>query len=115
MPILRFTCTSAIYPVFRDYKTWLVNDKTRNWHVKAMKDELGGTVKMELIDPSKDPLIDDSEVPLKSSVMNNTKDVYNVLKMSYKPTKSMNAIVRITAMGADMLVLFDVSRLEQMV
>jgi hypothetical protein len=114
MTILKFACTSDEYPVFRDYKTILVKHKTKKYQCKAMKDALGGTVKMELIDPTADPLIDETAEPLETVSLENVADEYHYLKMAYKPTKNMEAIMRISVIKNGLNVYFKTTRLEQM-
>jgi hypothetical protein len=113
MPILKFNCESATYPVFRDYKIFAPADKEINLQLVAMKDFTGGTVKLEVINPVADPLIDTDEEPLFIDEMQDTKDIWCPLELKYRNLENRELIVRITAINASGAVRFKTTELEK--
>ncbi|KAF5053678.1 hypothetical protein DSECCO2_395930 [anaerobic digester metagenome] len=94
---LILNCESADYPVFRDFPVTLVAYRNMWWWASVLKDFTGGEVKMELIDPTADPLVDPSAVPLASYILEDVEDVLTALKLNYRSNRNMQAILRVSA------------------
>lgn len=113
--LLRFTCESADHPVFRDFPVQLPAYRTMTWQALTQKSFTGGSVKIELIDPTNDPLIDSSAVPLATYSLPDTADTNLPLKLGYKSDKAMQAIIRISAQNATGTVEIDTRLIENRV
>lgn len=98
--VLVFNCQSATSPVFIDFPVTLAPYKRNWWYASAKKDFDGGLVKMELIDPSNDPLIDPSATPIATYTLDDEKDLLLGLKVKYTSNRHREAIVRISAMNS---------------
>lgn len=112
---LIFTCESADYPVFRDFPMLLAAYKTNRWQALANKSFTGGEVKIELIDPTSDPLIDSEATPLASYSLPDQADTNLPLKLGYKSDKAMQAILRISATNSEGTVEVDSRLIENRV
>lgn len=112
---LILTCESADYPVFRDFPVLLPAYRTSTWQALTKKSFTGGSVKIELIDPASDPLIDPSAQPLASYSLPDTKDTNLPLKLGYKSTVPMQAIIRISAQNSNGTVEVDTRLIENRV
>jgi hypothetical protein len=112
---LIFNCESADYPVFRDFQIQLPKIRTMRWQALANKSFTGGNVKIELIDPTADPLIDSSAQPLASYSLPDTADTNLPLKLGYKSTVPMQAILRISAQNSTGTVEIDTRLIENRV
>lgn len=112
---LILTCESADYPVFRDFPVLLPAYRTSTWQALTKKSFTGGSVKIELIDPANDPLIDPSAAPLATYSLPDTKDTNLPLKLGYKSEKAMQAIIRISAQKASGTVEIDTRLIENRV
>lgn len=112
---LIFHCESANYPVFHDFPVTLVAYRNMWWWASVLKDFTGGTVKMELIDPAEDPLIDPSAVPLASDILEDIKDVLSAVKLNYRSNKNMQAILRVSAQNSTGTVQVNTRLIEQRV
>jgi hypothetical protein len=109
---LIFNCESADYPVFRDFPMLLAAYKTNRWQALVNKSFTGGEVKIELIDPAADPLIDTSATPLATYTLPDQADTNLPLKLGYKSDKAMQAILRISATNSEGTVEVDTSLIE---
>jgi len=109
---LIFNCESADYPVFRDFPMLLAAYKTNRWQALVNKSFTGGEVKIELIDPTSDPLIDSEATPLASYTLPDQADTNLPLKLGYKSDKAMQAILRISATNSEGTVEVDTSLIE---
>lgn len=112
---LIFTCESADYPVFRDFPMLLAAYKTNRWQALVNKSFTGGEVKIELIDPTSDPLIDSEATPLASYSLPDQADTNLPLKLGYKSDKAMQAILRISATNSEGTVEVDSRLIENRV
>lgn len=110
---LIFNCKSGKYQVFRDYHVTLSADRWSWWNVKAIKSFTGGTVKMELIDPAEDPLVDPSAAALATSILPNEINSPTRLKISYISNRNMPAILRISAKNESGMVKMDTRSIEK--
>lgn len=109
---LIFNCESADYPVFRDFPMLLAAYKTNRWQALVNKSFTGGEVKIELIDPTSDPLIDSEATPMASYTLPDQADTNLPLKLGYKSDKAMQAILRISATNSTGAVEVDTSLIE---
>ena len=112
---LILSCESADYPVFRDFPVLLPAYRTSTWQALTKKDFTGGSVKIELIDPANDPLIDPSAQPLATYSLPDQADTNLPLKLGYKSTVAMQAIIRISAQNASGTVEVDTRLIENRV
>lgn len=112
---LILTCESADYPVFRDFPVLLPAYRTSTWQALTKKSFSGGSVKMELIDPANDPLIDSTAQPLATYSLPDLADTNLPLKLGYKSTVPMQAILRISAQNASGTVEIDTRLIENRV
>ncbi|MCE7699745.1 MAG: hypothetical protein K8E24_013340, partial [Methanobacterium paludis] len=110
---LKFICESFDYPVFRDYDVILPANKTVKFKVASQKDFTGGTVKLQLIDPANDPLIDNEATPLNEITMPDTKDVWQQFGLAYKSTIAKPLKLRLLTQNVSGNVWFDVTDIEQ--
>lgn len=92
---LKFICESNDYPVFRDYPILAPANRSIKFQVNALKNFNGGTVKLQIIDPSNDPLIDSTAIPLAEKSLVDVKDELNRIELRYRPTTSKQLIFRI--------------------
>lgn len=109
---LIFNCESADYPVFRDFQVLLPANRTMTWQALTNKSFTGGTVKIELIDPSNDPLIDPTAAPLATYSLPDQADTNLPLKLGYKSDKAMLAVLRISAQNSTGTVEVDTRLIE---
>ena len=112
---LIFNCESADYPVFRDFPMLLAAYKTNRWQALVNKSFTGGEVKIELIDPTSDPLIDSEATPLASYTLPDQAETNLPLKLGYKSDKAMQAILRISATNSEGTVEVDSRLIENRV
>jgi hypothetical protein len=105
-------CESADYPVFRDFPVLLPAYRTSTWQALTKKSFTGGSVKIELIDPANDPLIDPSAQPLATYSLLDQADTNLPLKLGYKSDKAMLAILRVTAQNSTGTVEVDTRLIE---
>ena len=111
---LSLNCTSGDYPVLRDFPVILSSSRWFWWNVNVTKDFSGGTVKMELIDPAEDPLIDPSATPLATSIFPpNVVNTPRRLFISYRSNRNVQAILRISAQNESGTVKMDTRIIEK--
>lgn len=109
---LILTCESEDYPVFRDFQVLLPAHRTSTWQAPTRKSFSGGSVKMELIDPANDPLIDPTAAPLATYTLPDQADTNLPLKLGYKSDKAMLAILRVSAQNSTGTVEIDTRLIE---
>lgn len=104
-------CSSADYPVFRQSDYTLEPGQTIRVTCYARRDAAmaGYLPRLQLIDPSADPLVDASESPLDEDIMSVGVDTWETLTVEYENalTRTMEIRVRTLAMAAAGNVFFD--------
>jgi hypothetical protein len=110
---LKFTCTSALYPVYRNYKFNGHINHPILFEVPAEKDFSGGDVLIQIIDPYADPLIDDTEEPIEEDSINDVANVRDILTINFTPEKTGEYILRLYARNASGNVYFETKYVEQ--
>lgn len=111
---LKFICENADAPVFKDYDVLLPANKSVKIKVNSQKDFTGGTVKLQLIDPANDPLIDDEASPLNEITMQDVQSAWKEYGIIYKSTVAKQAKIRIISQNTSGNVWFDVSNIESL-
>ncbi|MCE7697868.1 MAG: G8 domain-containing protein [Methanobacterium paludis] len=109
---LKFICESSDYPVFRDYDVILPANKTVKFKVASQKDFTGGTVKLQLIDPANDPLVDVTATPLNEITMPDIQDALKEFGLLFKSTTVKTAKIRLLALNVSGNVWFDTSDID---
>lgn len=110
---LQFNCESADYPVFRDFKYPAPANRAIKFPVTLKKDTSNILAKLEIIDPSDDPLIDTSTSALATETADNNTDEQEI-GINYKSSSARELILRISCMAASGNVYVDISRIEQL-
>lgn len=109
---LKFICESADYPVFRDYIIQAPANRTIKFLIGLTKDTSGILTKLQIIDPSNDPLIDSTATPLAESTAQNNINAQQ-LGVAYKSTTSKQLILRILCQNSSGNVTIDTTRIDQ--
>lgn len=110
---LIFKLESLDYPVFRDYPIIFPANKSIKHTITVNKDFDGGQVKLQIIDPANDPLIDQSAIPLAESIFPNIKDTELPLSLSYKSNIAKQLILRIMVQNTGGNILIDTRNIEK--
>ncbi len=96
---LVFNCIDNNAPVFRDYMIRVGTGEKLTVQLNCSKSIEGINSKLEIIDPSLDPLIIPTNQSLSSQeVPGNTDN--NILSVSYTPDYTRNVIVRVSAQNS---------------
>ncbi len=103
---LKFNCESMDYPVYRDYPVILTRKHTGIYLVRATKNFSGGIVKVQLINPANDPLIDTDAEPVAERVFRDTL-LSQTVKLTYRSDSTKQLILRILAQNSDGSVLIE--------
>jgi hypothetical protein len=109
---LKFICESDDYPVFRDYPILAPANRTIKFLIGLTKDTSGIITKLQIIDPSNDPLIDSTATPLAESTAQDTTDNQQ-LGIAYKSTTPKQLILRILCQNSSGNVVIDTTRIDQ--
>jgi hypothetical protein len=109
---LKFICESADYPVFRDYIIQAPANRTIKFLIGLTKDTAGIVSKLQIIDPSNDPLIDSTATPLAESTAQDTTDNQQI-GVAYKSTTPKQLILRILCQNSEGNVIIDTTRIDQ--
>lgn len=82
-------------PVFREYFIYLPGGRNVTFNVHGEKDFSGGTVKLQLIDPKFDPMIDDTCTPLQEVSMPDVQNEDASFGFKYRSLVTKYAILRL--------------------
>jgi len=108
---LIFKPVSNTAPVFRDFDTVLPKGKWISYLVTIKKDFDGGIIKVELIDPKNDPLIDNTAEAIKTVTSPNIKDKPVNLSFMYRAETNKKAKIRVSVQNSSGNVQVNVIRL----
>lgn len=109
-------------PVWKDYIINVPANRTIRFLTTVQKDFDGGNVKLQIIDPSSDPLragfstytaLPKTNNPLSEVSMPDIKNIPQQLGIAYKSTVAKQLILRVLCQNASGNVLIDVTRIEQ--
>jgi len=109
---LKFICESNDYPVFRDYPILAPANRVAKFLIGLTKDTAGISTKLQIIDPSNDPLIDTTATPLAESTAQDTTDNQQI-GVAYKSSTPRQLILRILCQNSSGEVLVDTTRIDQ--
>lgn len=109
---LKFICESNDYPVFRDYLILAPSNRTIKFLIGLTKDTANISSKLQIIDPSNDPLIDSTAIPLAESTAQNNINAQQ-LGVAYKSTTPKQLILRILCQNSSGNVTIDTTRIDQ--
>ena len=92
---LKFICESEDSPVFKDYPISAPANRLLKFRCNAVKTFNNGEVKLQVIDPFNDPLVDDTALPLAEQTMQEiTGKPMNIL-VRYKSPVARELILRV--------------------
>ena len=97
------TPESLTYPVFREYYETLEVGQKMKIRCKIQKDSaMTYLPRIQMIDPTNDPLVDSTKSPLVESIMTDSINTTEVLNISYKNVKTsrMPVIIRVIGKSA---------------
>lgn len=95
---LVFICESDDYPVYRDYPILVPANREVKFPIGLIKDTADIICKLQVIEPSSDPLIDSSFVPLAESTAENSI-INQDLGIPYKSEVPRQLILRVFCQG----------------
>jgi len=110
---LIFKPISNSAPVFRDYPILAPANRLIHEVVSVNKDFSGGNVKLQFIDPARDPLVNSSYSPLAESTLPDIPNTDLQLGVSYKSPVNREVILRVLVMNSSGNANIDVSRVER--
>lgn len=109
---LKFICESEDYPVFRDYPILAPANRLAKFLIALTKDTPGIVSKLQIIDPTNDPLIDSTATPLAESIATNSTSNQQI-GVAYKSSTPRQLILRILCQNSSGEVLVDTTRIDQ--
>ncbi|MDP1553695.1 MAG: hypothetical protein Q8M06_11850 [Methanobacteriaceae archaeon] len=109
---LKFITESSDYPVFRDYPILAPSNRTIKFRIGITKDNAEILTKLQIIDPTSDPLIDPQSTPLAETTATNTTEAQQI-GVAYKSSTPRQLILRILCQDSMGNVLVDTTRIDQ--
>jgi hypothetical protein len=100
-------------PVFREYFIYFPENQDIKLKIPVRKDFDGGTVKALVVNPQRDPMIDETQEPLAEVIMSDVKDAWQVLNLHYKSEDTRVLIVRVIVQNASGNAWVDVNGLAK--
>ena len=96
----------------RDYSVYFPAGRKLRFQIPVQKDFSGGTVVLQIIDPTSDPLKTSTGAALVTTTKTDVTGTWEVLEIAYSSTYARQLILRLSVLNASGNAYFDTTWLE---